>query len=358
MAPKARQQPAPVARPVDQRGKEWQAEKLTGARAQRGTLPNGQPRWTYEVQWVGAQNKNTFEPAECLIGWEAQMRLVDERSLQLAALPAIRVAAAAKQKAEAEAKQRAERLQDQRQRLDRQRRRRARQHRVDDGDDDDDDDGGGDAEEEADEDGLPLQGDAEIVEELARIDRELASMAQAQRAAAAAAAQAQRSDEPRQGCDDGGDRDAAAEDAGDDQAAAAERGSGGKRAPRSRVWMAFDRLTNKCILPHPTKAGQQCGALGGRGTGTSGKRQHLERVHPAEWQHILMTGERKSTAQTISEAMASIVDISKPPLPQSLGNELDRLAARWIARCGRPQIIVDDKELNELIAHILNKCQV
>ena len=44
-------------RPVNQRGQEWQAEKLTGARAQKGNLPGGRPRWTYEVKWKGTDPK-------------------------------------------------------------------------------------------------------------------------------------------------------------------------------------------------------------------------------------------------------------------------------------------------------------
>ena len=55
-------------RPVGARGAEYQAEKLTGARAQRGNLPGGAPRWVYEVKWKGIHVKNTYEPADCLVG--------------------------------------------------------------------------------------------------------------------------------------------------------------------------------------------------------------------------------------------------------------------------------------------------
>ena len=34
---------------------DWEAEKLTGIRAQSGTLANGTPRWTYEVKWKGTR---------------------------------------------------------------------------------------------------------------------------------------------------------------------------------------------------------------------------------------------------------------------------------------------------------------
>ena len=44
--------PPPETRPVNERGMTWQAQKLTGKRAQRGNLPGGAPRWTYEVQDV------------------------------------------------------------------------------------------------------------------------------------------------------------------------------------------------------------------------------------------------------------------------------------------------------------------
>ena len=79
MAPKRKARalaPAPPeTRAVNARGQEFQAEKLTGSRAQRGNLPGGAPRWTYEVKWKGDKWKNTtFEPASCLVGWEASNR--------------------------------------------------------------------------------------------------------------------------------------------------------------------------------------------------------------------------------------------------------------------------------------------
>ena len=60
MAPK-KMPPAPKpldTRPVNQRGQEWQAEKLMGNRAQKaekGNLPGGAPRWTYDEQNVWEQ---------------------------------------------------------------------------------------------------------------------------------------------------------------------------------------------------------------------------------------------------------------------------------------------------------------
>ena len=64
---------------VNKRGQEWEAEKLTGHRAQRGNLPGGSARWVYEVKWKGVKWKNTYEPAACLIGWERQMNEIDEQ---------------------------------------------------------------------------------------------------------------------------------------------------------------------------------------------------------------------------------------------------------------------------------------
>ena len=87
MAPKRKQPAQPKAadtRPVNQRGEEWQAEKLTGARAQKGNKPGGAPRWAYEVKWKGNDPKTkkawptTFEPPECLVGWGKEMKEVDE----------------------------------------------------------------------------------------------------------------------------------------------------------------------------------------------------------------------------------------------------------------------------------------
>ena len=75
--------PAPAPKPINQRGTEYQAEKLTGNRAVQGKLPTGGPRYVYEVKWAGINSKTkrpwpcSFEPAGCLIGWEAQMKAVD-----------------------------------------------------------------------------------------------------------------------------------------------------------------------------------------------------------------------------------------------------------------------------------------
>ena len=68
--------------------KEYQAEKLTGKRMQKGmhraTIdnPKGTPKYFYEVKWAGTDDKglpweNTFEPADKLVGWEEEMKAVD-----------------------------------------------------------------------------------------------------------------------------------------------------------------------------------------------------------------------------------------------------------------------------------------
>ena len=45
----------PETRTIFNRGEQYQAEMLTSNRAQKGNLPGGAPRWTYEVKWVGGR---------------------------------------------------------------------------------------------------------------------------------------------------------------------------------------------------------------------------------------------------------------------------------------------------------------
>ena len=121
MAPsKAAQQPrpAPESRPVNQRGVLWQAEKLTGNRAQRGNLPGGAPRWTYEVKWKGA-HKSTYETADCLVGWEADMKEADEECARRALLPKVNPFVEAQKRREAAAKKKAEDMMKRKERLQR-----------------------------------------------------------------------------------------------------------------------------------------------------------------------------------------------------------------------------------------------
>ena len=84
MPPRKRNsRPAPAPAPtvttnVGERGRDYEAEKLTGNRAQRGVLGTGQPKYVYEVQWKGAY-ANTWEPASCLVGWESEMASIDTK---------------------------------------------------------------------------------------------------------------------------------------------------------------------------------------------------------------------------------------------------------------------------------------
>ena len=52
-------------------------------------LPGGTAvRYTYEVKWKG-YSKTTYEPADCLVGWEAEMKKVDEAYAARALLPTV-----------------------------------------------------------------------------------------------------------------------------------------------------------------------------------------------------------------------------------------------------------------------------
>ena len=113
---KLKRQAAEDARPINRRGQEWEAETLTGNRAQRGNLPNGHPRWVYEVQWKG-NHPNTFEPAANLINWEQEMREVDDAYHRSSLLPRINPAVEAQRTREAVAKAKAEELLLRKQRL-------------------------------------------------------------------------------------------------------------------------------------------------------------------------------------------------------------------------------------------------
>jgi hypothetical protein len=57
----------------------------------------------------------------------------------------------------------------------------------------------------------------------------------------------------------------------------------------------------------------------------------------------------------IEDALAAKTDVSRPALggKESERDELHRLAALWVSKCGQPQPIVDDAELSTLLARIL-----
>ena len=317
--------------------------KLTGKRAQRGNLRGGAPCWTYEVVWHG-NHSNTWEPAACLIGWEKEMKKIDESCGLARLLPIINPAVEAQRAREAAAKQKAEELGKRKARLlrlkDRRARRAAAQGWEDDADYRESDDSEDDEDEE---DGAELP-DGALAEELAKLEQQLQMLTGA--AVFAAAANAASAGE-------------AAVDAGLTTADGKSQGDAVQhsRPGKSRVWKAFNRATGRCMLPHPEDPSRVCNAPPEKGTGTSGEIRHLERKHGDEWLHIKQFGERQ-TQQVIEDALAAKVDQSKPALGQEHSAELDRLVARWIAKCGRSQRITADTELGELLARILELCKV
>ena len=343
MAPKKRQRktaaPAPAVAPAVAARTEWEAEKLTGKRAQKG---GKSVTFTYEVQWKhgpgGKKYANSFEPAECLVGWEAEMKKIDEqvaaRSQQTYLKP-IQVSRAVR---EQKAREKADELRLKRDRLLRKQRRLARSEFSEGEEEEDEED-----EEDEDDDELLPEGeqlDREVIaatmqlEELQQLYRQPTEAGTPAAATAAAAPAA-----------------AATEDA------AAASASKHKREGRSRVWLAFDRETNRCCLPHPRDKTRKCGTLPGKGSGTSGHRQHLQVEHGPEWAHIQATGQVKTTVQMIEAAFAAKTDESKPALGEKDTAELNRLVALWVAKCGRPQLITEDKELRILLARILELCK-
>ena len=116
MPKKKAQAPPPETRAVNARGAEWEAEKLTGNRAQRGLLPGGAPCFVYEVKWKGAWT-NTYEPASCLVGWEKEMHAIDTKVAFGRILPKINPATEANKAREAAAKQKSEEMLKRRARL-------------------------------------------------------------------------------------------------------------------------------------------------------------------------------------------------------------------------------------------------
>ena len=59
----------------------------------------------------------------------------------------------------------------------------------------------------------------------------------------------------------------------------------------------------------------------------------------------------------IEDMLAAKQDESLPMLGDKERDELHRMVALWIAKCGRPQVIVEDKELTGLVARILVLCK-
>ncbi|KAL1525142.1 hypothetical protein AB1Y20_020013 [Prymnesium parvum] len=131
---------------------------------------------------------------------------------------------------------------------------------------------------------------------------------------------------------------------------------------RSRDHLGFGlhltlQLRNACCLMHPQDSTRKCGAGPGQGTGTSGHRAHLAKEHCSEWNYILTMGKVKTSVQMIADALTAKVDMSTPPIGAKEKEELHRLTALWISKCGRPQAVVEDTELRSLLARILELCK-
>ena len=122
--------------------KEWQAEKLTGNRMIKGRNAGGEPNYVYEVKWAGyPASANTWEPASNLVGWESDMKNIDEKFTFRSTQSSISVKGAALAAREAAAKQKQIELKDRRDRLQRMKRRRAARSGSDDGEGDDNGEG-------------------------------------------------------------------------------------------------------------------------------------------------------------------------------------------------------------------------
>ena len=65
----------------------------------------------------GKEWKNTYGPGSCLVGWEAEMKKIDEKYATMGLLGTTNPAAEAQRKCEAAAKQKAEALAEEKERL-------------------------------------------------------------------------------------------------------------------------------------------------------------------------------------------------------------------------------------------------
>ena len=86
--------------------------------------------YTYEVQWKngpgGKKYANSFEPPECLVGWEAEMKKVDEQVLLRSQQIFLNPTKVARQVQEAKAREKAEELSQRRDSMLRKQRRLSR----------------------------------------------------------------------------------------------------------------------------------------------------------------------------------------------------------------------------------------
>ena len=313
----------------------YQVEKLTGVRAQAGKLPNDAPRWTYEVNWKG-HNKTTFEPATNLVNHTKEMAAIDEKYKEKANAPEINVAKMANAARESAAKKNHKDLMERRERLLRlSLLRQQSRKRVRDGEEAGEEGGGG--EEEDGEEGEDVEfrelNNEDLGHELQLVANQLAAA----------------------GIKPTGDKEDPTPTAIPPASTVSEQSK--KRSGTSRVWQAFDRNTNRCTLPHKDDKTKVCGKPPNKGGGTSGHIQHLSKEHAVEWEHIQRTGVRKTTVDMIKDALKAKVDLTTPSVTESASDELDKLTALWVTKCGRPQAIVHDKELRALLARILELCK-
>ena len=331
---------APAQRPAAEARKEYEAEGLTGKRAQN------RQGYTYEVKWKNGPGgkvwPNSFQPPENLIGWEAEMKKVDydiaRRSTQAFLKPVAekraRDEAATQAKAAALLKRR-EQLMRKKRRLERS---RCRGEDSDGGEDSDEEDSDEDEESDASED-EDLPNDSEqLLAELETIARAMGANTTTTTASPCTSTEG-------------------AANEGTSTSAPAGVSAHHKRPGKSRVWLAFSRETNRCQLPDRKDKTKTCDQLPKKGTGTSGHIAHLQAEHPEEWLYIKTTGERKTTVHMIEDALKAKVDESKPALGEKETAELNRLVAVWVTKCGRSQKIVEDAELRAVLARILELCK-
>ena len=273
-----------------------------------------------------------------MLGWEAELKAIDEKILLRAKQAPINLAQLAQQAREQKAKEKSVEVAAARERLQRQQKRQKVRAALNDNEYGEEEE----LEDEEDEEEEDSQQE-ELVGHLQELEAQLRKLN-----AAAGIAQTAEAEAETIG--------AATPDAA---TVAPVVASGGRkqRQKRSRVWLAFCPNTNKCKLPHPEDKTRVCGASPGNGTGTSGHLAHLRDKHAQEWAHIQLTGEVKTSTEMIEDAFKAQTDQSKPHLGDKETDELHRLVALWVAKCGRPQRIVEDAQLNTLLARILQLCQ-
>ena len=64
-----------------------------------------------------------------------------------------------------------------------------------------------------------------------------------------------------------------------------------------------------------------------------------------------------TTTAMIESALKAKVDETKPALNEEDTNEFHRLVALWVAKCEWPQVIVENAELNTLLARMPDLCK-